>query len=137
MGRQQSADLAAEFVNWYGVAGVDELVVLVRDAGVRIRYSSLVDLNMPWELVESVAISRRQVPGTSTVQLDDSGDGPVLVLAIASQTNLELEFIEPVVVPVPKTGGEPVAAVRFWADDPAALLARVRSSVADADHIER
>jgi len=97
--------------------------------GIRIRYGSTLDIPVPWDLVDSVAIARHQVAGTATVQMD----GSVLIVAVTSQTNVELAFTEPVVVAVPKTRGEPISAVRFYADDPVALLGRVRSWVDAAD----
>jgi hypothetical protein len=41
MGRQQSADFAAELVDRYGVAGIDELVARTREAGIRVQKTQL------------------------------------------------------------------------------------------------
>lgn len=41
MGRQQATEIAEQLVEWYGVAGIDELFAQVREAGVRVQKRDL------------------------------------------------------------------------------------------------
>lgn len=54
-----------------------------------------------------------------------------LAVGVSNQTNIDIVLREPLVLPVPATGGEPVTEIRIYADDPAALTAaaaRMRST---------
>jgi hypothetical protein len=100
---------------------------LVTPAGLRIRYAASVDFIVPWEAIATVGSRIRDHQGTRTVRFEDS----TLAIGVSSQTNVDVVLHEPMVLPVPKTGGEPVAAIRVYADDPKALTAataRMRST---------
>jgi hypothetical protein len=100
---------------------------LVTAAGLRVRYAASVDFTIPWETIATVNSRIRDHKGTRTVQFA----GSVLSVGVSSQTNVDIVLREPLVLPVPATGGEPVAEVRVYADDPKAVIAsaaRMRST---------
>lgn len=94
-------------------------------AGFRLRSGPRVDLRVPWDPVDTVAVRRRAHPSGPSVQVADEDGATVVSLPVQDTTNLEVRLVEPVVL---ATADGPVAAdvVRFWADDPAAALAAAR-----------
>lgn len=93
---------------------------VVEEGGLRIRNGVTTDFLIPWSAIEAVRASTRTVHGRST-QVEHAGSAAVLHLAIANQTNVDVIFREPTVVPVKKTGGEPVTELRFAVEDGQAL----------------
>lgn len=98
---------------------------VVGDSGLRIRHGTAVDITVPWDAIASIGVRHRDLPSSRTVQLSRIDSGTVLHVGISSQTNVDVALRHPVTVPLPK-GDEPVAAVRFYADDARALVARAR-----------
>lgn len=94
---------------------------VVDDTGLRVRSGLSVDLMIPWDTVATVRARTRSLPRSRTVQVDEQ----VLSVAALSQTNVDVVLRGPTTLPVPRHG-EPVAEVRLYADDPAALVARAR-----------
>ncbi|HEU4421303.1 MAG TPA: PH domain-containing protein [Pilimelia sp.] len=99
---------------------------VVSDEGVRIRYGFTVDVTIPWDAIATVRTRNRPLPKNRTVQVERTDDGLVAHVVVLSQTNVDITLRRPAVVPLAKTGGEPVTELRCYADDPAALVARAR-----------
>lgn len=92
---------------------------VVGDAGIRIRNGTSVDVTIPWAAVADVRHRYRSLPSSRAIQ----ADGDVLNLGTGGQTNVDLVLREP----RPLLGRpEPVREVRFYADDPKALVALVK-----------
>jgi hypothetical protein len=98
---------------------------LVGDFGMRVRYGSTVDVTIPWDAVASIGVRHRNLASSRTVQLSHSDSGSVLYVGVSSQTNVDVALRDPVTVPLPKVG-EPVTALRLYADDARALVTRSR-----------
>ncbi len=98
-------------------------------SGLRIRYSSGLDFTLDWAQVESVRTRLRSLSKNRTVQ----HDGDVLCVGVASQTNIDVVLRGPTVVPLfwGQTS-EPFSELRFYADNPASLLAEARERIAEA-----
>lgn len=103
---------------------------VITGAGVRIRSSIGIDLDLSWEDIEFVALHRRTLPSSKTVALDHDARGAIAHVVVSDMTNLEIEFRAPLVLDLSKTNGEPIAALRFFADDAPAFLAEVRRRIA-------
>ena len=98
---------------------------LVRADELRIRNTMLTDLPVPRSYIESVRREQRSPTSSKTVQLDEDGR---LHVVVAGMTNLEIRLAEPLMVTVPKRGETQVTVVRFYADDPTAMIAALRQS---------
>ena len=100
---------------------------VVGDAGIRVRNGTSVDVTIPWDAVASVSHRYRSLPSSRAVQVE----GAVLNLGTGSQTSVDVTLREPLTLPV---HNEPAHEVRFYADDPKALVAlsRERSGSARA-----
>lgn len=96
---------------------------LATKAGLRVRYTTSVDFTVPWEAIASVSARIRTHEGMRTVRFEDS----ILAVGVGSQTNIDIALREPMVLPVPRTNGEPVAQIRVYADDPKGLIASTAS----------
>ncbi|MEU4626746.1 hypothetical protein AB0G04_43040 [Actinoplanes sp. NPDC023801] len=120
---------AALFIGVYGLIWMFGLMAsivvhphLVGPAGLRIRNGITLDVAIGWESIESVEVRRRSMPPGGQTQFEDG----VLSLGMASQTSIDVRLTGPLVLPVRKTGGQPVTTVRFHADDPDALVEAAR-----------
>ncbi|WP_119730993.1 hypothetical protein [Thermomonospora amylolytica] len=87
----------------------------------RLRYGAFFDLRIPRALITGVRRVRN---------FDENGlitvDGDVLALAVASQTTVVVELAEPITAVRPLGARVRVRTVRFYADDPGAVLAALR-----------
>ncbi|GAA2655946.1 hypothetical protein [Paractinoplanes durhamensis] len=92
---------------------------LVGPAGLRIRNSITLDLPLAWSDIASVRVRPRSMPPGGQTQVEDG----VLSFGMASGTTVDVVLARPTVVPVKKTRGEPVTAIRFHADDADGLVA--------------
>lgn len=99
---------------------------LVQADGVRLRLGFAVDLTVPWDAIEKIVTKERHRSGIRAVQLDESGDA--LHLVMGSRTNLDLVLTTPTVVELPQ-GSATVTTIHFFADQPRALLGRVRQEI--------
>jgi hypothetical protein len=99
---------------------------VVEEAGLRIRYSSTVDIPIPWADIVEIRGKTRTLEKSRTAQVEETADGRLLSIAISSQTNVELDLREPLVVQLFRGPTEPIDELRFFVDDPKAFLAQVR-----------
>lgn len=99
---------------------------LISDAGLRIRYSTNVNILIPWEDVADLHNHRRDLERSKTVQIESTDSGAVMNVGVMKHTNIDLIFGEPRSVDLPKGPSEPVVRIRFYADDPQAFVRRVR-----------
>ena len=95
--------------------------VVTRDE-LRLRYGGFFDLRVPRDRIAAVRTARRR---------DEEGlvrvaDGTVSV-AVSSQTSVVVELTEPVTVVRPLGARAEARAIRFFADDPAAAVAALRT----------
>ncbi|GAA4572826.1 hypothetical protein GCM10023193_65120 [Planotetraspora kaengkrachanensis] len=95
---------------------------VVSPTELRIRYGVFFDLRLRRETITSVRPMRAyDESGVVTVK-----DGR-LGVAVSSQTNIIVELAEPVTVTRPLGRRADVTQIRFFADDPAAALAALRT----------
>lgn len=100
-------------------------------AGLRVRNSMLIDILVPWDVIEQVRPHRRTLTGTKTVQYEPGPDGSGTAhITVSSMTNVEIVLAAAISVPVPKLGPQPVTVLRCYADDPAAFIAKARERLA-------
>lgn len=101
----------------------------VGPAGIRVRNGLDLDLALPWELVDSVALRTVSVE-PKTPRLTTGDDGTTLSIRVSEATNVEIDLLAPTVVRLPgssaKGGPHEIVRVRLWADDSDALLAAAR-----------
>ncbi|GAA2465850.1 hypothetical protein [Agromyces soli] len=93
--------------------------------GIRVRQGLELDVALGWDDIASVAITKHvDEPKSPRV-----ADG-VLAVRQQDETNLELVLERPTTVrlpgPAPRGGAHEVEVVRFWADDPRAVLDAAR-----------
>jgi len=93
---------------------------VVGGAGIRLRNGTSIDVTIPWDAIASVGHRYRSLPSSKGIQVEDS----VLNLGTGGQTSVDVTLREPLTLPVHK---DPVREVRFYADDPKALVARART----------
>lgn len=103
--------------------------------GIRVREGMEIDLHIPWDEVASVRLNATRLevePGEPKPgRVFDEDGARICAIRIGSQTNLELRFGRPLAIRLPgvapKGGAHHVDALRFWADDPDAVLSAVRA----------
>ena len=98
---------------------------VVGDAGLRVRYGTSVDIRVPWDGVSTIRVRNRNLPTSRTVQLDRAETAAVLSIGITSQTNVDVVLRAPRDVPV-KGRMEEITELRFFADEPRAVVAAAR-----------
>lgn len=89
----------------------------VGPAGLRIRHSATIDIDVPWSEMRTIATRPRNVEKSKAVQVHDD----VLSICIMSETNIDVELARPMTIPLP-SGECTVTRIRFRADDPTALV---------------
>lgn len=96
---------------------------VVGDAGIRVRNGTSVDVTIPWDAIASVRHRYRSLPSSRAVQVEEA----VLNLGTGNQTSVDVTLREPLALPLRKGPTPPVNEVRFYADDPKALVALART----------
>jgi len=102
---------------------------IVAHSGLRIRHGTSVDITIPWDAIATIRTRTRSLPNSRTVRLDRTGSGVILHIGVSGQTNIDVALRQPVMVPLPRRRSEPVTELRFYVDDPSALLARARENL--------
>jgi hypothetical protein len=102
---------------------------VVGPAGLRIRNGLSVDVSIPWALVADIRLRNRPLEPGRKDRMEVTDAGTVAIMPISNFTNVDVAFREPVVLPVPKTNGEPLIGLRFYADDEKELVAHTRTFV--------
>lgn len=106
--------------------------VVGADGSLLVRWGVLFDMPIAAGLITSARVERRY-PDGSLVKIDKPGG--TLYLIVGGQTTVRVELSEPVEFVRPMGGRGTATVVRFHADDPAALVARltrVRKARAEA-----
>ncbi|MFB8352124.1 hypothetical protein [Streptomyces niveus] len=106
--------------------------VVGADGSLRVRWGALFDMPIESGRITSVRVERRY-PDGSLIRIDEPGG--TLDLIVGGQTTVRVDLTEPVEFVRPMGGRGTATAVRFHADDPAALVARltqVRKALAEA-----
>jgi hypothetical protein len=103
---------------------------VVGPAGIRVRNAHSVDITLPWSAVAEIRHRYRSLPSSRAVQLEPTDAGLVVNVSTGSQTSVDVILREPTSLPLPKGPTEPANELRFYADDPNALVARVRERLA-------
>lgn len=97
--------------------------------GIRVRSGLEIDVPVPWEVIASVAVSRR-VDEPKQPRITETEAGAEYAERMQNETNLEIELERPFVVRLPglapKGGEHQVTSIRLWADDPRAFLDAAR-----------
>ncbi|MFC5820750.1 hypothetical protein [Nonomuraea harbinensis] len=115
------ADLYGLLVGFAVVAACVTRPHVVTGRELRIRYGAFFDLRIPRELVASVR-TVRSYNEAGLVRVEDER----LTVAVASQVNVVVELSEPVTAVRPLGAEAEVTTVRFFADEPATLVAALR-----------
>lgn len=98
---------------------------LLDDAGLRIRPARRDPaVEIPWDRVAAATVSEKGRESSRALQVE----GGVLHVVVGSRTNVTLRLVEPITVEVGGASYD-VGEVRFFADDPRAVVARVRARV--------
>ncbi|MEU8796118.1 hypothetical protein [Spirillospora sp. NPDC048819] len=90
---------------------------VVSDDELRIRYGAFFDLRVPRERIASVRLARN-FNESGMVRVEDER----LAVAVSSQTNVVVELDEPITAVRPLGRRAEVRTIRFFADDPKAVL---------------
>lgn len=90
---------------------------VVSDDELRIRYGAFFDLRIPRERIASVRLARN-FNESGMVRVEDER----LAVAVSSQTNVVVELDEPITAVRPLGRRAEVRTIRFFADDPKAVL---------------
>lgn len=95
--------------------------------GIRARYATDVDVELPWDAIDAVVrrVHTREEKAPRLAPGDD-----VLQLWMQDRTNVDVDLDRPVQVRLPE-GTAAVRRISLYADDPTAFLAAVR------EHVER
>ena len=101
---------------------------LLDDDGLRIRNGTTTDIAVPWEAVASVTTRRESVPTNHTIQGERGDEGTVVNVAVLKQTKVAVVLHGPTTLELPDGPAE-VTEVRFYADEPRALVAAARSAL--------
>lgn len=110
------------------LAGVRLGPHLIDEAGLRIRHGFTVDLAIPADAIGTVSQRLRSLDSGKTLQQQDTAHGTAVIVAVTSQTNVELRLTRPITVEL-KTGPVKAIEIRCYADDPGAMAAAVRSMI--------
>jgi hypothetical protein len=102
---------------------------LVGPLGLRIRNGNTMDVPIPWNAVSAIRVRRRSLPPGGQTQVEQIGDNRVLSIGVGSQTSVDVMLSRPLSVDVKKAGCDPVAQIRFHADDPEALVAAAQAQL--------
>jgi hypothetical protein len=94
---------------------------VAEESGLRLRYGSTVDVELPWDAIEAVRVRTKGLDRSKSVQYADG----VLKLVVASRTDLEVVLTRPRVLPLPQTLGEPVTEVHVAVDEPRELARHI------------
>ncbi|MEV4172029.1 hypothetical protein [Nonomuraea sp. NPDC049709] len=90
----------------------------------RLRYAAYFDLRVPRELITAVRAGRTYNE-SSMVAVKDGR----LTVAVSSQTNVTIELAEPITAIRPLGRRAEITSIRFFADQPDAVLAALRSEL--------
>jgi hypothetical protein len=96
--------------------------------GLRIRNAASIDLAVPWDAIASVGQRLRSLDSSKALQQQETRGGTAVIVAVTSQTNLELRLNRPVIFELTKGPVEAIE-VRCYADDPAAMAAAIRAKI--------
>ncbi|MFI6081050.1 hypothetical protein ACIBBB_08730 [Streptomyces sp. NPDC051217] len=96
--------------------------VVGSDGSLRVRWGALFDMTIAGDRIGSARVERRYPEG-ALIRIDEPGG--TLDLIVGSQTTVRVELTEPVEFVRPMGGRGTATVVRFHADEPAALVARL------------
>jgi hypothetical protein len=94
------------------------------DRGIVVRGGGALKFAVGWDAVAAVKASRRTLPKSRTVQVEETPGGVVLSVTVLSQTNVDVVLRQPTVVTLPDGTDHTITELRFFADDPGSLVAR-------------
>ncbi|NES14172.1 hypothetical protein G3554_17755 [Micromonospora sp. PPF5-17] len=103
-------------------------------AGLRVRSGFNVDFLVPWAAIATAGARYRSLPSSRSVQVEHDESGAILHVGAAKQTSVDLVLREPLKVGLRQGVSEPVREIRIYADDPSALVARVRRHLPTPAH---
>lgn len=94
--------------------------------GIRVRQGAELDVDLPWDVVESVERSPHRVDKAPAVV--DEPEGRTFAARIANETNVLIRLEHPLDVRLPQ-GRDRIEAVRLWTDDLDGFLSAVRTHI--------
>jgi hypothetical protein len=99
---------------------------LLGDSVLRVRHGASVDVAIPWDSIATIVVQRRDLPSSiRTLQLRETKNGTDLQVGVSGEVNVHAVLKRPLTVTTPK-GGQRIAELSFWVDDPHAFVARAR-----------
>jgi hypothetical protein len=104
---------------------------VVDDVGLRVRNGATVTFAVPWEEIAAVRSRRRSTEGMRSIQVHGEDDGRALSVAVGNQTTVDVVLRRPLPLLAARGDGKPVGAVYLHADDPTALVRRLRAGAPD------
>jgi hypothetical protein len=91
---------------------------LVDDDGIRLRYTTTVDVRLPWKAVGALHVDERTLPSTiRNLQRTGADEARQLHVAVSGRTNVTAELDAPTAL-LTGSGEETVVSVSFWVDEP-------------------
>jgi hypothetical protein len=127
----ETARLVVDLASVYGLLWMFGMLANVRvhphvvsASGLRIRHNSQVDVTIPWSAIASVRARNRGAQTRPAVQVD----GDVANVVVLSQTNVDVVLNAAMTLDLP-AGPVSVSQIRFYADDPHALIAQASDHV--------
>jgi hypothetical protein len=129
--------LAVLLLDVYGVVFALALIAsgvlrphVVSSEELRVRFGEYLDVRVPRRLISSArSVRGYNEKGMVTVE------GGRLGVAVSSRTNVVVELAEPVTIVRPLGRRAEVTVIRFFADDPGALLAALRAPRPEAEPV--
>ena len=102
---------------------------VVDDAGLRVRYGLSLDVTVPWDAIGEIRARRRSLRSgrSGKAQLEEHGAALILHVPVTSSTNVDVALRRPTAVSLPGGRRESVTELRFYADDPHAVVGRARA----------
>jgi hypothetical protein len=99
---------------------------LLDEQGMRVRYATVHDVHVPWQVVRAFHVDERTLPSSvRNLQRTEVDGARQLHLAVGGRTNVTAELHGPSVVRTTH-GEETVVSVSFWVDDPRSFVREVR-----------
>lgn len=113
------------------LAGLKVHPHVVDAEGLRVRYGATVEFLVPWQEIAGVRLRRRSTEGVRSIQAVGEGGDRALSVAISNQTTVDVVLSRPLPLLAARGDAEPVSAVYLHADDPSALVRRLRAGAPD------
>ena len=114
------------------MAGLRMYPHVLSDEALRVRSGPLREVVVPWSAVTSVRADKRNYAEDRGLQFLVGDRGQVMALVMSNQTSVTVALAAPTSVRGRRGRAEEVTEIRFWADDPQALVAAAGARIRGA-----